>query len=582
LEAEVAEVFKAVRKKKAVGGSSAGLVESRLSEPEPEPEPEDVQQVMEVWRVWSEMAERFLRQGGRDRSPLQPTTTPQLLGLAWGTGPIIGVPLNAFPAPLDRNGFEVKSKLSALSREMRDFASSIVTLAGSLEVWADEARWRRVLLDSVKKEEDGTYSEEAVAVVREKIRSAQAEVKGDLSRFPVQFSENVMGWIQGWPKRACELEGLLEDAQGDLTRAEREESRRRAAGEETLVSEEMRREVLENLVRLQCEYNEGRLFRTTHVPHEGKMEVSWKMQSEAMTGDGSEGHETGNLQVSLEMEVLVSSEQLSWEVVVSGTGTPAGERVNLGYTVVRQAQGAQSCHPHVNGGSLCTGDASASIGKALKDGRFLDAVDLVESVLRTYDAEGAYWKIGGFGAELDCGCVVDETQGWDTCSACGSTWCEFCFGRGSFGEDGRAICRDCGDLCSNCMYTCTFDEMQQCAGCGVALCRECVITCEDGACLCQDCVDKGTHSFRCHDCEGIFYTGQSEVFECHQCAEVFCEECIEKADGEKYLCLDHAELYEMCSECGMLVDRDEGNDTATGWVCDDCREGEEEEEEEEE
>jgi len=134
------------------------------------------------------------------------------------------------------------------------------------------------------------------------------------------------------------------------------------------------------------------------------------------------------------------------------------------------------CHPHVfSDGILCAGEFQGSLSAALQELRLLDAVELIDSLLASYDKTSAYvqlerWKqqdqerAGGparrhndDGDESDsdeedpeyircrqCESLLDpEMVG--SCHGCGHEVCDDC----------HYSCRDCGNrLCSDCEAHC--------------------------------------------------------------------------------------------------------------------------------
>jgi hypothetical protein len=136
-------------------------------------------------------------------------------------------------------------------------------------------------------------------------------------------------------------------------------------------------------------------------------------------------------------------------------------------------------HPHLNGTSLCAGDALVPIQHALEQGRLADAFCLVRSVLNHYNPASSYVALDRWeGSEChDCGDVVRDDDRF-ACAACGYEFCLDCshecvacvvsFCRGCMSE-----CAVCEKLCCNeCMRACQLSRRACCAGC-IQACSEC-------------------------------------------------------------------------------------------------------------
>lgn len=106
-------------------------------------------------------------------------------------------------------------------------------------------------------------------------------------------------------------------------------------------------------------------------------------------------------------------------------------------------------HPHVSSNmSLCEGEARSAIRSAYREGRLLDVLNLVTSVLSTYGAQSPYKALGLWTA-------VNEAQTW-ICAGC----------RGRHQEasrDGRVFCDVCDvSLCNDCEVYCEFCQRTFC------------------------------------------------------------------------------------------------------------------------
>ncbi|MBX9583969.1 MAG: hypothetical protein K2X87_27025 [Gemmataceae bacterium] len=129
-------------------------------------------------------------------------------------------------------------------------------------------------------------------------------------------------------------------------------------------------------------------------------------------------------------------------------------------------------HPHVDGDTLCAGDAATPLAQAVADGRLADAFLLVRSVLTTYNPRSAYVPLAewdGFSC-ADCGRRADRD---DRCS-CGA--CD------------RDLCEDCADSCAACSETRCGDCLEPCDVCSARHCRGSLDDTPSGRAVCPDCL----------------------------------------------------------------------------------------------
>ncbi len=128
-------------------------------------------------------------------------------------------------------------------------------------------------------------------------------------------------------------------------------------------------------------------------------------------------------------------------------------------------------HPHVRDGSLCAGDASAPLKRAVADGRLVDAFLLVRAVLVHYNPHSPHVPLSE----------------WDGFA------CADCQSRGD--RDERYSCEGCDcDLCGECALSC--------AACPATRCADCLTPCD--RCLARHCPGCLTSDDRdralCSDC----------------------------------------------------------------------------------
>jgi hypothetical protein len=137
-------------------------------------------------------------------------------------------------------------------------------------------------------------------------------------------------------------------------------------------------------------------------------------------------------------------------------------------------------HPHVSSETLCEGQGSTAIRKALAQGRFLDFFTLVKQILETYNADSAYVALSRWNGGTDCydcGESVSDEYSW-CCSRCSETVCDNC----------RSSCEACDEtLCGGCCASC-----QECRE---VFCRGCLEFRPGSRVLvCNDCLEKGNKS----------------------------------------------------------------------------------------
>lgn len=137
-------------------------------------------------------------------------------------------------------------------------------------------------------------------------------------------------------------------------------------------------------------------------------------------------------------------------------------------------------HPHVTGESLCEGEGSIPIRKAIAQGRLLDFFTLVKQILETYNPDSAYVALSRWNGGEDCyecGYSMSHDESWG-CERCSTTLCDDC----------RKICEDCeSSLCSGCY--------SPCSDCDGAFCRGCLeFRPGTKVLICKQCLEKGETS----------------------------------------------------------------------------------------
>ncbi|MBL8795470.1 MAG: hypothetical protein JNM56_16315 [Planctomycetia bacterium] len=133
-------------------------------------------------------------------------------------------------------------------------------------------------------------------------------------------------------------------------------------------------------------------------------------------------------------------------------------------------------HPHVKDRSLCAGDASVPIRKALEHGRLADAFCLVRSVLEHYNPGSPHIALDEWEGTAchDCGRNVSEDERW-CCEGCGCDFCDDCMGNCACCDATR--CHGCLMRCDACEDPCCARCLESCSGSGQECCRHCRVSC---------------------------------------------------------------------------------------------------------
>ncbi len=133
-------------------------------------------------------------------------------------------------------------------------------------------------------------------------------------------------------------------------------------------------------------------------------------------------------------------------------------------------------HPHVDGSNVCLGEGRDAVDGAVREGRLLDALDIIKGVLSTYSSDSPYFALEDWDG-FECGnCGGNSSYEPDTCPACSQDVC---------GECDRVMCptsyanlhKACLKQCKTCprLISPTHLLMGDLAG----ICRLCAPTCYD-------------------------------------------------------------------------------------------------------
>jgi len=256
----------------------------------------------------------------------------------------------------------------------------------------------------------------------------------------------------GWQAAAKELRRRLTGDIRSLHNALQDLLREIEAPATPLVASQ--RDIFEDLLALEDEFDE--------------LEVDLKEQTLSVTTDPIvlEQRHLGRFQIILRWANLGDS--CPYRVVATDTDCAATSR-------------DETPHPHVEGDSLCEGEAKVPIRQALKQGRLFDFFTIVRQTLMTYNAGSAYVRLSHWhGVECsDCGCSMNEEER-RCCEGCDEHVCGDC----------TTCCYACDEYrCNQCIETCSLCEESFCKSC-LSRCSHCKHL------LCKECLDDG----RCDNC----------------------------------------------------------------------------------
>jgi hypothetical protein len=153
-------------------------------------------------------------------------------------------------------------------------------------------------------------------------------------------------------------------------------------------------------------------------------------------------------------------------------------------------------HPHINNNMLCEGDASVAIRNALLAGDLVSFLLIVNSVVNTYFADGAYRQLYKWLKEErelvcnSCDAAITENDVY-ICDECGVELCYECANccnccENYYCSDHIRYCNVCE--MSYCRY-CYDDHMEQCECCGTKICSSTMLKCSEcGNYVCEECI----------------------------------------------------------------------------------------------
>ncbi len=182
-----------------------------------------------------------------------------------------------------------------------------------------------------------------------------------------------------------------------------------------------------------------------------------------------EGIRLGRFRVSLQLDRLADRQDVTVFDCVALDPNPA-------------ATSEDTTHPHVRGEVLCSGEATAPLGAALRQGRVCDAFLLINAVLHTYNGGSAYISLedwDGVGC-ADCGCARDPDSIYrcqsceddlceeciSSCDACRESYCQHCLERER--GDGEYLCSGCRATCPRCGLVASAGDVEE-----QGLCNHC-------------------------------------------------------------------------------------------------------------
>ena len=120
-------------------------------------------------------------------------------------------------------------------------------------------------------------------------------------------------------------------------------------------------------------------------------------------------------------------------------------------------------HPHVRDNTLCEGEGTLPIRRALEEGRLGDFFQIVSQILHTYNPSSAYVNL-------------DEWEG-SSCTACGTSIDDE--ERTSCSRTGDYLCYECAVNCPGCDQDIAPALIERCQKCDEESCDRCL---EQGLC----------------------------------------------------------------------------------------------------
>lgn len=145
------------------------------------------------------------------------------------------------------------------------------------------------------------------------------------------------------------------------------------------------------------------------------------------------------------------------------------------------ATGDGVTHPHIQSDSLCEGEGSDAIRRALDEGRLYDFFCVVDHILRNYNPDSAYVQLDDWNG-INCRACGDTVNSDEVVGCCK---CE------------TELCLDCSTCCDSCCDRYCEECVSSCENCGDDVCKTCLKSCDDcGENSCSTCLFEGT----CDDC----------------------------------------------------------------------------------
>ncbi len=227
------------------------------------------------------------------------------------------------------------------------------------------------------------------------------------------------------------------------------------------------------------------LAELAQLEHEfGAIHVDWKRGCLSITTDAItlEDVELGEFAIELQWDRLGNAGSRCFDIVAINPRPAAGN--------------SSVTHPHVRDRTLCAGDAGFLIGRALEQGRLVDAVQLVISVLRNYNRDSPFVHLKDWFGEpcADCGRSTDEDS--FSCGSCSDCLCESCVVSCTACDSSR--CTGCIGSCDICDQPCCSSCCQTSAASTQSCCPDCLAKCEQ--CDAWVATDEINDGQRCPDC----------------------------------------------------------------------------------
>lgn len=206
-------------------------------------------------------------------------------------------------------------------------------------------------------------------------------------------------------------------------------------------------------------------------------------------------------------------------------------------------------HPHVEKTTICLGDGKVPFSRAVKAGRYGDAVDIVNSVLNTYGEGRAYVELKNWNGWTcdNCEGICLERPG--KCNHCKQNLCSACTHR----------CFKCKILKHEaCNILCEICKDNSCSSCKITLRKRNILGCVKCAKTCGNCgeynhpddlLNRYCVDCRYRECSSCYANTERHTMKngkCQKCQVIPCINCkksvkfIDTISGTCKICISNS------------------------------------------